>query len=514
MSIMGEDTMKFLLVDILRSGLEEIWPAAEHSLGLMYLSAVLKQRFGALVDVELRSLISLPHHADQDRESMQRLLEEAQPDVVGLRSLTLSSDCVHTVARVVKGWRSDCVLLAGGPYASDDPGDVLSTGLVDVAVIGEGELTLLELTQCLLDRVPYAHVEGIAFRNNGSMVKNPPRAVINDLDALPFPDYSVVDLDIFSNRYLSFAAKVSTPHANIMTSRGCPYRCAYCHNILGKTFRPRSAQNVFEEIRWIHDELGITDFQVIDDIFNLDMDRAKRICDLIIQSGMNLTFAFPNAIRSDRVDEELVEKMALAGTKFTAIAIETASPRLQKLIKKNLDLDTAFRTIDLFSEAGVVTRGFFMLGFPTETEEEALSTIEYAKQSALCGATFFQVVYYPGTKLYELAQSMGYFKEEHNEINRDYVQVSDGPYNFSAERMIELKKKAITEFAFTKERVMRAENIMPPYFTPREIDGLFMAYVVSAQTRWEDIEDDYVRTRLKRHFIIADRFSRKREFYV
>ncbi len=514
MSIMGECFMKILFVDILRSGLEEIWPAAEHSLGLMYMSAVLKQRFNHRVDVELRSLISLPYHADDDREEMRHMLEESQPDVVGIRSLTLSSDCVHTVAQVVKDWRKDCMLLTGGPYASDDPADVLSSGLVDVAVIGEGELTMLELTQCLLDQVPYSHVQGIAYGSNGSFVRNPPRALIGDLDGLPFPDYSLVDLDIFSNRYLSFAAKVSSPHANIMTSRGCPYRCVYCHNILGKTFRPRSAENVFAEIRWIHDELGITDFQVIDDIFNLDMDRAKRICDLVIQSGMKLTFAFPNAIRSDRVDEELVEKMALAGTKFTAIAIETASTRLQKLIKKNLDLDTAFRTIELFSQAGVVTRGFFMLGFPTETEEEALSTIEYAKQSALCGATFFQVVYYPGTKLYELAQSMGFFSDEHNEINRDYVQVSDGPYNFSSERMIELKKKAITEFAFTKERIMRALAIMPPYFTPREIEGLFMAYVVSAQARWEDIEDEFVRQRLKRHFIIADRFSRKREFYV
>ncbi|MBE0642729.1 MAG: radical SAM protein [Bacteroidetes bacterium] len=506
--------MKILLIDILRSGLEEIWPAAEHSLGLMYISATLKRHLGDEVDVVLRSLISLPHHPDADREAMARLLEESAPDVVGLRSLTLSSDCVHTTAQVVKEWRSDCLLIAGGPYPTDDPGDVLGSGLVDIAVVGEGEQTMLELMRRLLAGEPYGDISGIAYRENGSFVRNAPREVIMNLDGLPFPDYSIVDLDAFSNRYLSFAAKISSPHANIMTSRGCPYRCAYCHNILGKKFRPRSAENVFEEIRWIHDEMGIRDFQVIDDIFNLDMDRAKRICDLIIKSGMKLTFAFPNAIRSDRIDEELVEKMALAGTRFTAIAIETASRRLQKLIRKNLDLDVAFRTIELCTKAGIVTRGFFMLGFPTETEEEALSTIEYAKASSLVGATFFQVVYYPGTKLYELAQSLGFFKDTHNEIRRDYVQVSEGPYDFSAERMVELKKKAITEFAFTRERVMRAISIMPPYFSQREIDGLFMAYVVSSQARWEDIEDPFVKTQLKRHFIIADRFSRKREFYV
>ena len=507
--------MNILLIDILRSGLEEVWPAAEHSIGLMYLSAVLKQQFGSRVTVELRSLISLPHHPDDDRENMWRLLDECRPDVVGIRSLTLSSDCLHTIAETARDWSSGCVIIAGGPYATDDPADVLRSGFVDIAVIGEGERTLTDIVRALRERRSWTDVPGIAFRDeHGAVVQTAPRELIADLDALPIPDYGAVDVDAFSNRYLSFSAKVSVPHANIMTSRGCPYRCAYCHNILGKSFRPRSAENVFAEIRWIHDNLGLTDFQVIDDIFNLDMDRAKRICDLVIESGMKLTFAFPNAIRADRMDEELVEKMARAGTRFTAIAIETANPRLQRLIRKNLDLDKAFRTIELCTKAGIVTRGFFMLGFPSETEAEALATVEYAKQSALCGATFFQVVYYPGTVLYDLARQMGYLLDDTNVISRDYVQVSDGPYDFPAERMREIKQNAIVEFAFTRERISRALEIMPPYFTQREIDGMFMAYVVSSGIRLEDIPDPYVRQVLKRHFIVAERFSRRREFYV
>jgi anaerobic magnesium-protoporphyrin IX monomethyl ester cyclase len=209
-----------------------------------------------------------------------------------------------------------------------------------------------------------------------------------------------------------------------------------------------------------------------------------------------------------------VEKMAAAGTRFTSIAIETASPRLQKLIQKNLNLEKAFRTIDLFAGAGVATRGFFMMGFPTETEKEVLETIEYAKRSRLCGATFFTVVYYPGTKLYQLAQSYGYFKDDPFEVQRDYVQVSDGPYEFSLEHLKALKKKAIFEFAFTRERITNALAIMPPYFSAREIDGLFMAYVVSSQASLEDIQDDQVKRMLKRHFIIAERFSKRSEFYV
>jgi radical SAM superfamily enzyme YgiQ (UPF0313 family) len=511
---MGGGIMKILLVDILRSGLDDIWPAAEHSIGLMYLSSVLKRRFGERIDVKIRSLISLPNHSDEDHENMLNQLNEIQPDVVGIRSLTISKDCVQVVAKTVKDWNGDCFVMTGGPYATDDPFDALNDGLVDVAVIGEAENTLIDLIQCRFDKRSITQIPGIAFQLNGQCVKTPPRELISDLDSVPFPDYSEVDLDQFSNRFLNFTAKISSPHANIMTSRGCPYSCAYCHNVLGKKFRARSPENVFEEIRYVHDQFGITDFQIIDDIFNLDMERAKVICDLIINSGLKLAFAFPNAIRADRVDEELVDKMAEAGTKFTSIAIETASPRIQKLIRKNLNLDKAFKTIDLFARAGIVTRGFFMMGFPTETQGEVIETIEFAKRSSLCGATFFTVVYYPGTNLYRLAQSYGYFKDANFEVQRDYVQVSDGPYEFSVERLIELKKKAIFEFAFTKERIINALRIMPPYFSQREIDGLFMAYVVSSQSTLDDIQDMEVRKLLNRHFVIAERFSKRSEFYV
>ncbi len=506
--------MKILFIDILRSGLEDIWPAAEHSIGLMYLSSVLKRRFGERIEVNIWSLISLPNRLDEDRESTRQQVMDWEPDIVGIRSLTISKDSVKVVARTIKEWDQNCLLITGGPYATDDPADALNEGLVDAAVIGEGENTLIDLVQSRMANRSFAGIPGIAYYRHGEIVKTPPRELIYELDSLPFPDYSEVDLDQFSNRFLNFTAKISSPHANIMTSRGCPYRCAYCHNVLGKKFRARSAENVFEEIRYIHDQFGISDFQIIDDIFNLDMDRAKRICDLIIHSGMKLTFAFPNAIRADRIDAELVQKMAEAGTKFTSIAIETASPRLQKLIQKNLDLDKAFRTIDLFHRAGVVTRGFFMMGFPTETEAEVIETIEYAKRSRLCGATFFTVVYYPGTNLYRLAQSCGYFKEDEFEVQRDYVQVSDGPYEFHLDRLIELKKQAIFDFAFTRERITNALKIMPPYFSPREIDGLFMAYVVSSQATLDDIHDDEVRRLLKRHFLIAERFSKRSEFYV
>jgi radical SAM superfamily enzyme YgiQ (UPF0313 family) len=227
-----------------------------------------------------------------------------------------------------------------------------------------------------------------------------------------------------------------------------------------------------------------------------------------------VTLSFPNAIRGDRVDEELIQKMAAAGTKFISYAVETASPRLQKLIQKNLNLDNMFKAIEWTTKAGIVTRGFFMIGFPTETEAEVIQTIEYSKASSLCGATFFTVVYFPGTELFRIAQSLGYFRKPGYDVQRDYVNVGDGPYAFDLATLTALKKKAIREFAFTRERIDRVLTLLPGYFTQREIDGFFMAYVVSSRASLEEIHDEKVREVLRRYFLVADKFSKKSEFYV
>jgi anaerobic magnesium-protoporphyrin IX monomethyl ester cyclase len=506
--------MKILLVDILKTSLEDVWPSAEHSLGLMYLASSIKNNAGENVTIKIETLVSRSNRAERDQLNMTQLLESFHPDLVGIRCLTIGRDTLHHIAEVIKSWNNNCFVAAGGPYVTDDPEDALSCGFIDLVAIGEGEITFSNLVKRLIEKKSYFDINGIAYRDNGQVIKTPPQQLIADLDSIPFPSYDMVDLDKFSKQFLTFTSKISCKHANIMTTRGCPFHCLYCHNILGKQFRMRTPENVLSEIRFIYDKYGVTDFQIIDDIFNLDIDRAKKICDLIIQSGMKITLSFPNALRGDRVDRELIDKMHRAGTKFISYAIETASPRLQKLIKKNLNLDKISTAIEYTAQADIVTRGFFMLGFPTETEEEVNQTIEFAKSSSLCGATFFTVVYFPGTKLFKLAQTLGYFNDAPYSVQRDYVNVGEGPYDFSIETLTKLKMRAVKEFAFTRERVENALRILPDYFTQREIDGFFMAYVISSRASIEDIEDETVKKLMHRYFLIANKFSKKNEFYV
>ncbi|MFC1628486.1 B12-binding domain-containing radical SAM protein [Gemmatimonadota bacterium] len=506
--------MRILLIDIASTTLEEIWPSVEHSLGLMYLSSALKHRFGDRFRLKIWTLISRPNRFHTEADAALRVLEDWQPDVVGIRSLTIGRDSLLGLIQTVNRWNENCFLVIGGPHATDQPEEVLRGGSVDCVVIGEGEQTFCDLMERHLHRDPIWDIPGIAFLREGVFMQTAPRDLMVDLDTIPFPDYSLIDLDVFNNRYQTFSGKISQRHGNILTTRGCPYRCMYCHNILGKKYRARSPENVLAEIRYLHDEQGITEIQVVDDIFNLDLDRAKKICDLIIESDLELILSFPNGVRGDRMDKELIDKLAAAGTRFMSYAIESGSPRIQRLINKNLDLDKVEKAIEHTARAGIITRGFFMLGFPTETEDEALQTVGFANRSALCGATFFTVVYFPGTELYRLAESLGYLQDGQYKANRDYVQTGEGAYEYSLETLNGIKLKAIREFAFTRNRIEGALRILPRYYTQREIDGFLMAFIVSSQLEYEDLTDPEVRRLLKRHFVIADRFSKKADYYV
>jgi radical SAM superfamily enzyme YgiQ (UPF0313 family) len=189
------------------------------------------------------------------------------------------------------------------------------------------------------------------------------------------------------------------PYLTLVTSRGCPYRCAYCHAVHGKRYRARSPAAVLAEIDALASRHGIREFEILDDAFNLDYGRTAEILEGLASRRPPVRLLFPNGVRTDLLDEEQIARLRRAGTVFLSVAVETAVPRLQALVRKDLRLDAVRRNIDAAVGSGIYVNGFFMLGFPTETLAEARETVEFAVRSRLHQALFFNVVPFAGTDL-------------------------------------------------------------------------------------------------------------------
>ncbi|MBI2059690.1 MAG: B12-binding domain-containing radical SAM protein [Nitrospirae bacterium] len=379
-------------------------------------------------------------------------LRDFRPDLVGLSALTAEATAMHWAAAQVKACCPDTPVIVGGPHASSYPREVLSDPRIDYLCIGEGEKTFHEFVEQWFGGGRPEDTDGIAFRRDKGVFFSKRRNAIENLDALPFPAWDLVDVHAYGS-LKSMSTMGRRPYMALFTSRGCPYRCTYCHENFGKDFRPRSPDNVLAEVDEIIGRYGIKDFEIVDDIFNWDLSRGKTILDGIASRGPGTAIHFPNGLRCDRMDREFLEKSKEAGCQYLCVAVETVTPRLQLMIKKNLKLDRVKWTIEESVRLGIFTNGFFMLGFPSETEDEIRSTIDFAVRSPLTQAMFFIVTPFAGTALgdwYRIqpgAQKPSFrdFEYFHSRFNLSAI---------STDRLYRLQAEAYREFYLDARRLL------------------------------------------------------------
>ena len=373
---------------------------SHHPVGLLYLASAVKEVFK---DIEFRIF-----HTATSKDPIGRLeslINTFEPDLIGLRSLSMAKHPFRKVAEKIRNLRPNITVVAGGPYPSSSFSEILQAGLADIVVIGEGEQTFVELIDRLGADVDIPlDLMGTAVLHKGSVKVNAPRDLIKDLDTIAFPDYSLLDLNDYvgiKNHALQEASKC----AFILGSRGCPFKCFYCHQLFGKKIRRRSAENIVGEMREHIEKRGVFDFVFLDDIFNVPMKDAKKVLTEIIEGLPKIRINFPNGLRADQMDDEMIDLLEQAGTVEMALAVETAVPRLQKLIGKNLNLGKAIKAIHSASKRFVV-RIFFINGFPTETYEEALETIRLAASFEYAAQPMLSVLrVYENTPLFRMLEA-------------------------------------------------------------------------------------------------------------
>ena len=379
-----------------------------YPLGLMSLAAYIREQ--GFADITL-----LDYNVPGQFESLEETFQRVDPDIVGLCGLTVDQEGIEYTAEQVKHWKPNCLVLCGGPYASASYERVASYPFVDLVVIGEGELTFTEILQRYATGQKMTGIPGTAYaRRNGTVKKGADREPIMDLDSLPLPAYDLVDRDFYGT-HQSMAAMGVRPYAALFSSRACPYRCTYCHDIFGKTFRAMSAERMVDIIEEMVDRYGIRDFEFYDDIWNLDRDRVKRFCELVIAKNLEIRYHFPNGVRTDRLNEELLTLMARSGCRYIAFAVESADKQMQKTIKKFNKLDIIRENIAIADRLGIYSMGFFMIGFPGETYRQVFKTCRFMITSRLTVAELFTVTPFEGTELHADLKKAGQLELAENQ---------------------------------------------------------------------------------------------------
>lgn len=395
--------------------------------GIAYLAATLIKKGHKVKVADLR--------VEPEGKVLFEKIKAFKPKLLGITCVSLDYLKVYSLIKTLKK-SFPIPIVIGGPHTATLKEKVLKESLADLAVVGEGEETLLEIIENLQGKKPLRNINGLIWRRGKQIIFNPPRAFIQKLDQLPFPAYELFPLEKYFDKKIP-----------IVSSRGCPGNCTYClvKIIFGQRFRSRSAENVVDEIEYWHKQ-GYDFFEFNDDCFSADLKRAEKICDLIIKRGLKIGWEVRNGIRVDRITLKLAKKMKKAGCRFVAFGVESTDPEVLRLMKKGITLDQVKKAFTIMKKAGIGFNAFFMIGTPGDTFDKFLKTYRFAQQTNPDEVRFYNTLPYPGTELFEWIKNNGRFlippEQYLNEIERWEARPVFETNDFLAEERIKAGQMA------------------------------------------------------------------------
>ena len=411
--------MKILLIQPPWYGFQNIISQRLY-LGLAYLAAVLEknnhevaifngelffdnlnnQNENLQIDGESYSKNFSPDHSVYKK--ILQAVKDFNPDIVGLSFMTANSNSAYILAKQLKEFNPNLPLIAGGTHSTLMPEEPLLKSVFDYVVRGEGEKTILELVETIAKKGKPDNILGLSLKQNNKIIHNSNRPMIENLDELPFPAFHLI--------------KNSSKHVSsckgIIASRGCPFECYYCASklIWTRKVRFRSAKNVVEEIIDRHQRLGITSFAFHDDTFTLRNDFVQEFCKRVLELDFKISWNCDT--RGDTLNFQLLKLMKKAGCKHIFLGLESGSPKIQKMIKKNLATEKVEVAVRSARRAGIETTVYFMVGFPEETEEDIQLSITAMKDIKPDHAIWSILTPYPGTAVWQIAKDQGLIDEK------------------------------------------------------------------------------------------------------
>jgi anaerobic magnesium-protoporphyrin IX monomethyl ester cyclase len=356
-------------------------------IGLMYLGAVVKdvcnvEIFDCLTSaVEAKEGNSVTYGASS--EEIKKVIAEKKPDIVGV-SVPFTSQYrnAERVAKIAKEVNPKIVTVFGGPDPSVRFKDILENNYCDFCIVGEGEETFRDFIINLCSPQALKNVRGLAFKQNGALHYEP-RPFNTTLDALPFPAFELVDMNLYlqNEELYKNRSKIYRKSISVITSRGCPYSCIFCSIRLhmGQKYRAHSPEYVMKLLRLCIDKYGITQFHFEDDNVSFDKKRFETILDCIIDEKLQIQWDTPNGVRIDSLNQSILRKMKQSGCVQITLAIESGNQRvLDEVIKKKTKLPYILEIVKHCKELKIPANAFYVIGFPRETIGEMKDTTDLA----------------------------------------------------------------------------------------------------------------------------------------
>ncbi len=399
-------------------------------IGLLHLAAHLEKS-----GIEVKVIDSLTYGYSD--EKILEMIETDCPQVIGFSIMTFQSIHSYRLAKKIKEKFPEIKIIYGGVHAKFLCEEPLKQGCGDFVVVGEGEVTTMELLNAFEKSLPTDNILGIAYQKDGIFFHTPPRPLMQNLDELPYPARHLVEFERYNDHLAD-----GTPAVSVMSGRGCPYECVFCGSpkIYGRRVRYRSLDHFFGEIDLIIEKYGRRAINIIDDTFALDKRRVIEFCNRLIRENYNLKWTC--LTRVNTVDPELLKLMKKAGCVVIEYGLESGDERILKLIKKHINLDQARYAAKITREAGIKLETLFMIGNIGETRESIMNTINFAMTLKPDIASFQLATPFPGTEFFDLAKNYGKVVvnswDEYLTYNVTFV-----PNGMTKEEMMELKKLAV-----------------------------------------------------------------------
>jgi len=333
-------------------------------------------------------------------KEVRTTISEYRPSVVGISSKAQNFASACIVARITKEINDRIVVVVGGPHPSMVGGKTLECPNIDVCVIGEGEITIIELLDAIATNAKLNTIRGISYKDNGRTIENPPREPIANLDSLCFPNQSAPEVLKDYDKY------PATAFGNIFATRGCPYNCFFCGSryIWGRKVRFRSSENVASEMSSLRD-LGLNSVSFEDDTFGVSREYIRALCSAIIKYCPGLKWDCEMHVKL--VNEETVSLMKSAGCFSVQLGVESGNNEILKQMRKGITIEEALSACKIIKKHGLELHTFFMVGFPQETEETLNDTIKAMKEIESNTVVYSIFTPYPGTEAFEFCRRQG-----------------------------------------------------------------------------------------------------------